>query len=333
MIGLVVLAAILAPLLPLTMISQAEVVKVRDWWLLGILATGSLWLIGHGDVWLGLIGLWFLWHWRSPALVPSLVSWTGVGATWFLFQTIPRELAGWLPVGWALIAYGQVGVMLWTLRRYGWHRPKGTFGSPAATALFFAMLAPVCPWWGYPALAVGLGLTCSILAFLAVGASLVWLEPRSLILVAPGALLGGILLRWMPAHWPKMLLAWTPRTGTLKPIKGRWMVWKILPGQVTWGGHGPGSMPVALKEWKSRTRVSWMVDADAHMEFFHLVYEYGVVGGLAALAFVVQVLSAGSVGDRWTAAFIAGCVLSMGHWPLRLTPTGLMFLAIAACVR
>src|SRR3989304_4554365 len=104
--------------------------------------------------------------------------------------------------GWGRLA-GAVYHVAWCLvlqradwsavKRRSWgRRTKGLLGSPVVSSFYFVLLAPFCPWWGWPLLAIGLYLTCSWTAFLALGVALIWVHPDSWLLGALGTA-GGIL--------------------------------------------------------------------------------------------------------------------------------------------
>ena len=63
-----------------------------------------------------------------------------------------------------------------------------------------------------------------------------------------------------------------------------------------------------------------------------MTHEYGLVGLLAVLAFAWRIGSHLTLGDPWSAAWLAGAVMSFGHWPMRHTTLGVTFLAISARV-
>src|SRR5689334_11551770 len=180
-----VLIAALAPAWPIRQMALFELEPARDVWLRLTLFGGVLYLIASGEYWLACIGLWFVCRWQGTDQLASLVTWIAIGAGWFALRSAPSGLYHWLPTVWSLIAYYQVGVMLYrlkdyrALRRIGESRPRIMLGSAAAGSMFFALLAPLAPVWALPAVALGLVGTCSWLAFLASGAALLWLHPST----------------------------------------------------------------------------------------------------------------------------------------------------------
>lgn len=328
----------LVPRISLRYVSTEGLRQVNYIWLLGLLAVGSLWLIGQGEAWLGLIGCWFLCRWRTPELRNPLLRWAALGATWGLLLAVPRTLWPWIAlawVGWACL-HG-VAVAYRALRIRPW-RQKGWAPSPVMTALSLALVTPFAPWWAWPFLAVGLGLTCSWVAILGVGVGWVWLYPGSWLLGAVAALTGGILLgvsRWQ-RRFPTWVpwLEWTPRGDSLDGVRSRLVGWAglglLLARQPRWWwGRGPDTTEAGLLEVSSRSGVEVPL-GDACNDLVQLTVEYGILGVLAAGAFVWRIAPHLTLGDPWSAAWIVGAVLSLAHYPLRYPPTGLVWLAVSA---
>ena len=330
------LAVALAPTLPLPYVAGPTVARARALWLLGILTVGIVY-VAQSDLWLSLIGLWFLIQWPRhadpPTLMPSALLWAGVGATWGLLLALPRELLAWAPWGWLLVAARECVVLIVRKFRLG-ARQKGAFGSPVLTALYLALIAPFCPWWGWPLLGAGLLVVSSFHAFAAAGVGAMWVlgDLRSWLLGAFLALLGAILWAWSPVVWGQRLLEWTPRGDTFDSIVSRWRGWQLIwhHGRANWLlGAGPGTMEPALLRWGSRydLELTW---GEGFNELLHFWYEYGALGLVAVAAFVWRVSPGLKLGDPWAAAWVAGVVLAVGHWPLRHVSIGLPWLAVSA---
>jgi len=331
---ILLLAVALVPLLPLDYVSGRLIAHARSLWLLGLLTVGIVW-VAQTELWLALIGLCFLMRWPQhkdpPTLLPSIIQWTAVGASWALLLTIPKA---WLEVvPWAWLAWAGWQCALIIANRLKWGgRQKGTLGSPVITALYLALVSPFCPWWGWPLLGTGLGLVSSFLALAGVGIGLVWLYP---FLAVPGAILGAtgaILWCWSPTVGGRRLLEWTPRGDTWDSEVARWRGWRLIchHGTERWLlGHGPGSMEPSLLRWGSRydMELTW---GEGFNEVLQVYYEYGVLGLLAVGAFCWRVVPHLALGDAWSAAWLVGAVLSLGHWPLRHSSIGLTFLVISA---
>ena len=342
LVGLMAIA--LAPAIPLPYVSGRLVGRARALWLLGALTVGIVWLAPR-DLWLALIALWFLIQWPRhpdpPSLVPSAVQWAGVGVTWGLLLAIPRDGLAWAPWGWLAIAGWQsLTLVMRKYKRGG--RQTGDFGSPVLTALYLALVSPFCPWWGWPLLGSGLVVVWSWHAFLAVGVGWVWGHPELWLLgtsaAATGALAVGLSRLARPwRHAPafladRPLLEWTPRGDTLDSLVSRWRGWVLLVrhGRAHWLlGAGPNTLEPALLRWGTRYDIE-LCWGEGFNDPLQLWYEYGLLGVLAMGAFVWRVWPGLTLGDSWSAAWIAGVVLALGHWPLRHISIGLPWFAVSA---
>lgn len=342
---LIAAAAATSPALRARYVSQPELHWCRDLWLLSLVAVGGTWLAWRGDLWLAFIALWFLCRWRSPEQGGALIRWAAVGATWALLFHVPQSAWPWLTSAWVGLACLQsmaVAVQGWRATRpplAGSWRQKGWGPSPAITAMSLALVAPFTPLWAWPVLGLGMALTCSWLAIGAVGVGMVWVYPSSLRWVASGA--GLVALAWWASRrWPvsvggRRLFEWLPRGDSPDSVPSRLIGWAgilVLAWQAPsrWWGRGPDSTELALVEVTSRTTDGHPPIGDACNELVQLTAEYGVLGLLAAGAFVWRVAPHLSLGDPWSAAWVIGAVLSLGHYPLRYPPTGLVWLAVSA---
>lgn len=330
---LLALAVALIPAIPLAQVSTSQLAKARSYWLLGLLTIGICWL-AWTELWLALIGFAFLCRWRTPEPIPSLVQWLAIGASWFLLLQIPAAVYDFIALGWIGVAFWQMAVLsqrFWQVRR----RMVGTLGSPAITAMYLALILPLAPVWTWPLFAVGLALTSSVLALMAVAASVVWLWPSMWLSVAASGLLVAILWAWSPTFRGRRIGEWTLRGDTLDSVWARVFVWRIAAHDLTatrqWGfGIGPNQASKNLRTWASRIGVE--LPHECHMEAIHMLYEYGVIGLLAVVAFCWRVGAHLTLGDPWSAAWLAGCVLSLAHWPQRHPTIGPVWLAISARV-
>ena len=332
MIATVALAAA-APALPLGIIARRDVASVTSLWLLGLVAAGSVWLTTVGELWLGLVGLWLLLHWRSSALLSTVLGWAGVAATWGLLRTLPASAFDVVLAGWLLVAGAHVALMAWGPSRRA-RRRKATLGSPAAQALLFGLLLPLAPLLAWPALLVGFWWTSSWVALLGVlgGALVRWPD---LAWAWGAAILLGVLL-WAVRPLREVVLEMTPRGNATDTFRWRWHVLLLTLLAMTekriWlRGDGPETMAPQLRRWASRFGTE-LPNAEAHCEPLQVVYEYGVLGALILAAFVWRVAPGLAWGDPWSAAWVAGAVLALGHWPMRLAPIGLVWLAVSARV-
>ena len=331
---LIALAAALAPLIPLPIVTGRLVADARARWLLGVLTVGIVWLAPR-ELWLALIGLWYLIRWPAEGnegkWLGSLLQWIAVGVTWALLLQIPAAAWPWLPWAWLAVAGWQVWQTAASRWRWG-GRQKGSLGSPVITSLYLALVAAFCPWWGWPVLALGLALVSSMLAFVAVGAALVWLWPGLWLAGAAGGLAVALLWCWSPVVAGQRLLEWTPRGDTVDSVISRARGWQLIihHGRARWLlGHGPMTMEPSLLKWGSRydLELCW---GEAFNEPLQVFYEYGVLGLAAVAAFCWRVVPHLTLGDPWSAAWVAGGVLAMGHWPLRHPSIALPWIAISA---
>ena len=328
---LIALAAALLPAIPLVQVSTAQLAKARSYWLLGTLTLGIVWLAQY-ELWLALIGLAFLCRWRSPVVLGSLVAWVGIGASWFLLLRVPVWMFDYVAWTWLAVALWNVVLLFDRYRRIK-VRMVGTFGSPPLTAFFIAVVLPLSPWWTWPVLAAGLFFTSSILAGLGVAVAVVWLHPWTWWLWLGAGVL--IVASWAlsPLFRGRRFWEWTLRGDTLDSVWARCYAARLVIHELTrtgqWTlGAGPNSASLMLRRWGSRLRIE--LPHEVSNEFAHQVYEYGTVGGLAALAFAWRVGSHLHLGDPWSAAWLAVMVISLSHWPLRHPVLGPAWLVISA---
>lgn len=331
---LIALAIALVPAIPILQVSNSQLAKARSYWLLGLLTLAICWL-AWSELWLALIGFVFLCRWRSHQPLASLVQWVGIGASWFLLLTIPLAAWEWVVFGWLAVALWQVKLLIerwWLVRR----RMVGTLGSPPLTGIYLALVWALAPWFVWPVLALGVVVTSSILAGVAVAIAVVWLYPWTWVLFLGVGFAVTIAWGISPAVCGRRILEWTLRGDTLDSWWARWYAWRVIlhdfrhSPQHWLTGHGPNAAQKTLRSWASRIHVE--LPHEVTNEALHLTYEYGVIGGLAALAFVVRVGPHLMLGDPWSAAWLAGALMSFGHWPCRHVLLGLVWLAISARV-
>jgi hypothetical protein len=140
-------------------------------------------------------------------------------------------------------------------------------------------------------------------------------------------------------------LEWTPRGDSFDSVINRLIVWYLI-AEAWWDGprllgRGPYSLEPQLRIWATRCWIE-TPNGEAHVEWAQMLYEYGVLGLLAVGCLVGRVLyfggpdgggglHVGGLGDPYTAAFLAGLVMSMAHWaPARHPAVALVVLACAA---
>lgn len=327
------LGAALIPAIPLIQVSTSQLAKARSYWLLGLLTAGICYL-AWTELWLALIGVAFLCRWRTHEPMPSLFQWGAIGAMWGLLLQIPAAAYDWIALGWMGVAVWQAVILSqrwWVIRK----RMVGSLGSPAITGMYLALVLPLAPLWLVPAFALGFVFTSSVLALMAVAVAAVWMEPRLLTVVLGAGGLVAALWAWSPTIAGRRIGEWTLRGDTLDSVWARLYVWRIVAHDLTtekaWLlGLGPNQTAKRLRVWASRIRVE--LPHEAHCEIVQMAHEYGIVGVLAAAAFVWRVAPHLTIGDPWSAAWLAGCVLTLAHWPGRHPTIGPVFLAISARV-
>lgn len=350
---LIALAAALAPGNIVMIVAQRDLARARDRWLLATLGVGSVWLAFHGALWLALLGLWYVCAWREETQRSSLIVWAGIGASWFLLRSMPDSAWTYLPWAWLLLACAQVVACVWMAwktefpkdnrRRLGW-RTKGTLGSPVITGIFLAVTFPFAPFWLWPVYAVGVWLTFSFTTFVGIALGAAWLFPGSAIYSA------GVLALLLWTMWQskrhsgdvvgtatfasQRLLEATPRGDSVDGWWGRLLADQLLiaewwAGGRRWLGQGPGSAGKAVQQWNSM-QARELPNGEAHCDGLQLLYEYGLLGLGAALAFAGGVVPHLALGDAWSAAWIVTIAISLIHWPLRHPAIAMLFLAVSA---
>ena len=337
------LALALLPAIPLEQISDVQLSRARDRWLLGLLTVGITAVAWAGEIWLALGGLWFLWHWRGPKQLGPLVTWTAIGATWFAARALPRDLFELLPWGWIVVGLVHLipAARQWAAK--GEDGPiRGWMGQRTILGAFLAIVWPFAPGWLYPAFAAGLWLTGpSWLAGLSMvaGAAILW--PWSFVVTGPLTLLLAAVIGFSSEASLNRWIEHTPRGKSLDTIRARWNCWRMLGAEARRTGHwrwgaGPGTMPKMLRRLNARHHpVLPPLDqnlGDAHNEPLHFAIEYGVIGMLAMLAFALRGGVHLALGDPWSAAAVTGLVLALASIPCRVAPLGLTWLVVCAGV-
>ena len=340
----------LVPALRLKWVSDRELANSRDIWLLAVLALGAV-VLWPSAPWLSLMALWFLLNWRSQDLVPSLVTWAAIGASWALLRGLPEWAWTYLPYTWTAILLAHVALLLHQRIYKGVGRPWGVLGSPPCCAMILALLGPFAlATHGILAvpLGVGLWLTSSWLAILAtlVGVvvlvpALVW--PATMTLAVTVALLAYELSRYplgirrdTSGQVVRRPIDIMPRGRSMDGIRVRLRVWIVLAHvwrEAGWRkvlrGHGPGTYQRSAKRWSFRYDLA-LPEGDAFNDALQHIHEYGALGGLAILAFCWPIVDHLRLSDLYSAAWVVGVVLSLGHWPMRWPSTALVFLTASA---
>jgi hypothetical protein len=340
-IFLISLAAALAPANFVPHVAPEYLRTARDRWLLCTLFLTIVAMMYVHEYWLAAIGAWFLWRWDGPQRLESLVCWIGVGASWFLLRQLDADTFTRISYAWVVWGLAQVALLTWQWHK-GTARPPGTYGSPPTSANFLALTIFFAPWWLWPVFAWGLWLTSSFLAILAVGVASFLLVPAPTSFVLGFGMVVFVSERYSSHHDPdKKLTRWldahTIRGMSTGTVRGRWMTWRLLLSRLTLAGVGGGHMPRQMVRWSTEIRTTeprshLLPPGEAHFELGQIAYEYGLLGLAAALLFLWPLVQNVNTGDAWSAAFVSGCILSLGHWPIRHPAVGLLFLAVCAGV-
>ena len=363
MIFLLALAAALAPLNPLPIVTQWDLAQARDRWLLGVLALGTVWLAAHGDYWLALMALWHALVWshevseeKKIILRSSLILWASIGVTWELLRSLSTQALDVFP--WVWLAWGviQSAVCVYTWLRLEWptvnrptlgKRTKGTYGSPVLTGIYLAMIAPFAPWWAWLLLAPGIWLTNSWTAAIGLALGGAWRYPGAAIPLGGGILIALLVLFaskyqegpvvGKATWWNQRIFEGLPRGDSIDGWYGRWAADRLLlyywwHSDHRWLGHGPGTVPKMLMRWNSRLRDRGLElpNGSAHCDVGELTYEHGLIGFFAAVAFAIPILANLRLGDPWSAVWIVTVVVSLGHWPMRHPALAILFLIVSA---
>ena len=220
---------------------------------------------------------------------------------------------------------------------------KGTYGSPVLTAISLSAVAPFVPWYVIPLLAPGVYLTFSFTCFIGVAIATTWMMPQSGVYVWSGlaVLLVALLLAKRhevdvvgPATFRNQrLFEWTPRGDSTDGWWSRLILDRLMLEHwwtaARWLGHGPGHAQGEARKWGSRGDRD-LLSGECHCDVLQHVYEYGLLGLAAVLAFCVPIVMNLRIGDPWSAAWLVLLVVSAIHYPARHPALGLMWLAISA---
>lgn len=341
--ALAVAVACVAVLNPVEMVAIRDLTSARDRLLLGATAALGIWAALEGALWLALLALWHVARWRSRDTLPSLMIWLLIAGLWALLRHVPPAAWPWVAWAWCAAAAWQVGVCVYRWIVTDWspikrkslgRRSKGLLGSPVLTSFFFVLVAPFCPWWGWPVLALGLWLTCSITAAVALALALAVLHPTWTPWIA--AALGLSAAAWIGSRQTRWrIFEWTPRGDSLDAWESRrrltvLLLWHWLRApwaRFVWG-FGPDATAESSRQWSSRQAIE-LPNGEAHNDPAQLAYEYGLVGAAAAMAFIAPIVPHLRLGDPWSAAWLALVAISFVHWPLRHPVLGVMGLVLS----
>lgn len=334
--------AALTPLLILRQMSSAELTRSRDWWLRGLLAGATVWLVWAEPIFAP-IAAWFLCRWRTQAELGPLAAWGSVVACWFAVRSVPPELLDWVPLAWLAWALVTAALLVWQARTRPPHvgiNPAGTFGQRTFAAAYLALCLPFAPWGLWPAIGLGLWITGpSWGALLALGAGLPllfgWMYAVPLWWLL-GALAG---LLWAGRHdLARRWLDLSPRGSSLDSLWSRWhalrLMWRHRGESLPWGQGPDSTWRILLRlegAYKSGTEPR-LTRGDCHCDPVQLVWEYGVAGVAVILIACWRIGSGLTWGDPWSAAAVIAGGLSLTSLPLRVPPVALVSLVIFARV-
>lgn len=284
-----------------------------------------------------------LWHWtdpddaRQPDLQPPIAGVLAIGtvtAIFLLAAQVPPGDLGWLR--WAILVggMGQLAVLGWQAsvlyqerrRGYTYHfwrdSLRGSMGNRVVTGGFLAFCFALAPAPLLPVFGVGVLATNS---FTALTGALVALAIRY----------PGWLLYWGPLVLLAVLCCWHWRGHPGDSLSGRQAIWRLM-GQSWWAdgwqgrllGHGHWTFARRARWWHAQGLVH-DIYAHAHQDGLQFLLEYGLVGLVAVLAWLVLLSRGMAIGDPWTAAVATGLVVAMNQFTLHLPHTGLPVVAAA----
>ena len=351
---LAALGAAVAVWNPVPMVANVYLAQARDRWLWSLLALSVGWLALGGHYWLALMGLWFLIAWarKGHEVLEHLVPWIAIGATWFFFRSIPNWAWTYLSWVWVAGAVWQSWLCVKAYREVEWpkdnrprlgNRTKGSLGSPVLTAICMATTFPLVSTWLLPLLLPGLYLTFSFTCLLGVTIAVAWLYPPLAIYAFCGLMLPLALMLLAKRHevdvvgkanWRNQrLFEFSPRGDSTDGWVARLILDRLVVTHVwkqrAWLGLGPGTLQTHARRWGSQGDQE-LLSGEVHCDAIQHVAEFGVLGALSILAFVVPIAMNLRLGDSWSAAWVVMVVISFVHWPCRHVSLGLMFLAISA---
>lgn len=273
----------------------------------------------------GLVGLSLGWFFANP-LKPDAFMWLlpmlAGAAVYGLFRQVSPSL-----LTATLVSMGLLTVPLAVAQFLGWDpmlkwqygAVDAMYGNPMVYASALAPIVPLAPTplaWGI--LMLGLGLSGSSLigaallgTVVAHGASIRVRLIGELGGLATAAASGVSLAAW--ATLEDRLTVWAAMGRAMR--EWSWSQWLL--------GGGPGAFFAGrYRGWDTTA-----IYGSAHNEPFQLGYEYGVLGGLCLLGFLL--------GGRWrwdrpTGALVALALVALGAFPFRVASTAVVALAVMA---
>lgn len=139
----------------------------------------------------------------------------------------------------------------------------------------------------------------------------------------------------MKPAWLNTLLEHTPRGSSLDSFWQRVRVTKLLLRSFCrreWFpfGYGPRTMEIRIIRWASKHGVESIPLGHCHNDTLQFIYQYGLPGVASVVITVAMVLPKITLGDPWSAAWVAGAILSLASIPFHNVSTGLIWLTATA---
>lgn len=291
---------------------------------LGVLATlGALpWVAAwyRGTPWEQVAGgtLW-------PIIAGAV--WIGTKAPWWAVMVTLYALVGMGVVQTALVLYQRA-----------YRRPvTGTLGQHTKVGIYLAILSPLSVRVvDSPALALlfGVGVVAcrSFTAAAAWGVGMLVVEPRwapAIVLLALAGL-AARSLKFSHGRWKfrSVIKTWRARPGVQE---GRLLVWRLtlrdLRGWAWLVGYGPGSFATRMVRTQQWANVQEFFRS-AHNDYLEHLYEYGLIGVLAAVWWLWR-FGGLEFTDPLSGAIAALGVAMTTSFPLKVAPIACVGLVIA----
>ena len=265
-------------------------------------------------------------HWVTlgAAGIALLSCLSPAGRRWIVWALVVSTLA---QIGYALLQYGHRDLLLFGLTPVAMIVPVGTLGNPKYLGAMIAMVAPLGPPWLLPFFILGIALSQSVLAAVALAAGLLvryglrrwWVWANAAFILAVAIWVHGPSTDSLWARlitWQLALNAWA--------WHGLW-AWLFGSGFGTWFLDIP-RLQVAI--WTNPAEVFF----SAHNEPLQLLYEGGLMGVGILVAWIV------ASGRSWARSpafpgLVALAVLCGGlqvlHIPT-LAPSALLVLGVCS---
>lgn len=340
-----VVGATMVPFIAVRFISVRYFDLARDTWLLGLSWFATFLVSVSISLPLGLMCGIVLWHWRSWRELPAVATWAAIVATWVIAHAAAPTLRDALPIGWRLAAL----ILMAGAFYQRWHgmEVKASTGSRILLSGLLVLIWPFSHPIEWPAYALAFWLTSSWVAWGALAVAICWRYPVATPYV--GAIVGLVLVAYCIPWTRRVLIDRTPRGGSLDGLRMRLRTWWAMIVVTTaarkwlvgWGPNPANRVGDSLEHALSIQAVLLSDKAEedvplntspTHCEPLELACTYGVVAVVAMGLLVWHCAGAVILGDAWSAAAIAGGVLSLATIPARAAPVGVVWLVVLAVV-